>query len=273
MKTAKLVVKTLDKVSSSLASRMVYYFLSNPRVKKLRDFEETVLAKARQEDISFGKFKLKSYTWGKPSEQRALLVHGWEGQAGNFGALIDILLSKGYQVKAFDAPSHGYSSKGSTHMFAFAEFMTEVVGEFEPTLVISHSFGTVTSMIALMNNPQLQLKKWLAVTTPHNFKHRLAGVQELLEISGKTMGKVEKKIEAETSTRIEDMNMERMGKEVPHAKDILIVHSKTDKILSIESARDAHKHLPQSRLIELDGLGHYSILWSEELKQSVAKEA
>ena len=56
------------------------------------------------------------------------------------------------------------------------------------------------------------------------------------------------------------------------AQEIIIVHSKTDRILPIEAARMTHKALHPSQLIELEDLGHYSILWSEELHQIINKK-
>ncbi|PCJ79804.1 MAG: hypothetical protein COA57_15345, partial [Flavobacteriales bacterium] len=54
--------------------------------------------------------------------------------------------------------------------------------------------------------------------------------------------------------------------------EALIVHSKEDKVLSIDLARKVHKDFPLSKLIELDGFGHYTILWSEELKEVISAQ-
>ncbi|KAA3596813.1 MAG: hypothetical protein DWQ06_14810 [Calditrichaeota bacterium] len=272
MSFQKILFKTLDTLLPSFVARKVYKVMSNPRVHKLRDFEEKILDKSKKEIIDFKNFKIQTYTWGKESDKVIFLIHGWEGQAGNFGALIDILLEKGYYIKAFDGPSHGKSSKGSTSMFTFAELVEVLLKKYKPTTIISHSFGSVTSMFALSKNPNIPIGKWLLVTTPHNFKSRVEDIKNLVGVTNRTMDRVVEMIETDTGVSIDLLNVEHYGGKVKHVKEILIVHSKSDKIIPIESSRITNKNIPHSKLVELDNLGHYSILWSDELKEIVAKE-
>ena len=57
---------------------------------------------------------------------------------------------------------------------------------------------------------------------------------------------------------------------VKNVSEALIVHSKKDKVLPIALARKLHKDFPLSELIELENLGHYTILWSEDLKEIIS---
>jgi predicted alpha/beta hydrolase family esterase len=240
--------------------------MSNPRVKKLRAFEDKILDKAKQECIKFKTFDIKTYAWGNPKHKVALLIHGWEGQAGNFGAMVDILLAKNYYIIAFDGPAHGRSSKGNTNMFEFSELAAVFLHKYKPTTIISHSFGSVTTMIAMSNNVDIPIKQWVVVTTPHDFKDRIEQISETLGVGTKTINKVVKMVESDMDISIDSLNVKNYASKIKHVENILIVHSKTDKVLPIESARIAHKEISQSELIELDNLGHYSILWSDELK-------
>lgn len=268
----RIYTQTLDIIAPSLLANKVYHYLSNPKVKKLRDFEDVVLKQSEINDIAFKGHYLKSYTWGNPNGKKVLLVHGWEGQAGNFGAIVEILVSKGYYVQAFDAPAHGYSSKGSTHMFEYAEFISKQMKIIQPEFVISHSFGAVTTLVSALSNPAVEIKKWLMVTTPHNFKTRLKDVKKEIGITNRTMDKIVEKLEADTGKKLDELNMGYYGSRIKNIEDIKIVHSKTDKVIPIESAKYVQAHIPDSKLIELEDLGHYSILWSEELKDIVQDE-
>ncbi len=266
MTASKIYFKVMNALFPTVLAKQVYRFMSNPRVRKLRVFEEDILEKAAQEQIKFKEFDIQLYAWGDPKNEVALLVHGWEGQAGNFGGMVDILLAKNYYIIAFDGPAHGRSSKGSTNMFEFSELATVLLHKYKPTTIISHSFGSVTSMIAMSENLEIPIKQWLAVTIPHDFKDRINQVSETLGVGAKTINKVIKIVESDMGASIDTLNMKNYGPKLKHVKKALIVHSKTDKILPIESARIAHKEIIQSELIELDNLGHYSILWSDELK-------
>ena len=269
---SKSFFKTLSHLAPSIMAQKVYHFISNPRIRKLRDHEEAILDRSKKRSIKFKNFEIQTYTWGDPQDKLVFLIHGWEGQAGNFGALIDILLDNGYQIKAFDAPAHGHSSKGKTHMFEFAELVSSLIYKNKPSYIISHSFGTVTSVMAMTQNPDIPIEKWIIVTTPHNFEDRIKDVKKLMGLSDKTIDKVIHMIEREQDLRVGQMNMNYFSDKISHVKEAIMVHSKSDKILPIEYAREANKSIEQSRLIELENHGHYSILWSDELKEIIRNE-
>ncbi|MBL4650213.1 MAG: alpha/beta hydrolase, partial [Aureispira sp.] len=197
MTFSKIYFKAMNAFFPSILAKQVYNFMSNPRVKKLRAFEDKILAQAEQERIKFKKFDIQTYAWGNPKNEVALFIHGWEGQAGNLGAMVDILLAKNYYVVAFDGPAHGRSSKGNTNMFEFSELVTIFLRKYKPTTIISHSFGSVSSMVAMSNNLEIPIKQWLVVTTPHDFKDRIEQVSETLGVGTKTINKVIKMVESD----------------------------------------------------------------------------
>lgn len=262
----KMLFSILDKLAPSMAAKMAFKYMSNPQVRKLRDFEEEVLARAQQESIRFRSFDIRCYIWGEPQKPIIFLIHGWEGQAGNFGALVDLLLEKGYRVIAFDGPSHGKSTQAPTSMFEYADLITEMIGKYPPKSIISHSFGSVTTVFGLLNNPSVQVDQWFIVTTPSNFKDRIEGVKQAIGVTDRTVNPLIKLLEESTGHKVDEMNVATMGPDVKNASEVVLIHSKTDKIIPIKDSRDAQKHLLNSELIELDGLGHYKILWSQELK-------
>ena len=246
--------------------------MSNPRVRKLRESEEIVLKTSIQADEVFKKFNLKRYEWGEKQEKVAFLVHGWEGQTGNFASLVSTLIDVGYNIISFDAPSHGKSSEGKTHMFEFAEFLVTQFQIHQPEIIISHSFGSVNVAKALRQIPSLKVKLWLMITTPYNFKSRINQMADLHQLSIKVRENLIRKIEIDTQENIDNLNMATYCKEISNVKKGLIIHSKADKVLPIEGARKVHQSFTQSELIELENYGHYSILWAEELKSILAKQ-
>ncbi|NNF35383.1 MAG: alpha/beta hydrolase [Saprospiraceae bacterium] len=246
--------------------------MSNPQIRKLRDHEEEVLDRSIKETIRFKKFDIQTYTWGNPDGKMVFLIHGWEGQAGNFAALIDILIDKGYYIKAFDAPSHGHSSIGKTSMFEFAELVTQLIEQFKPAIIVSHSFGSVTSLMAMSKNPDIPIEKWIVVTTPHNFKDKINDVKHFLGLSDKVIAKVKTLVEENTDLSIDEMNMTYFADKIGHIDEAIMIHSRKDKILPIDYARKANQAIKQSTLIELDNHGHYSILWSDELQEIIRNE-
>ncbi len=265
----KQIFKILDFFAPGMASKIAYRFMSNPRVRKLRGFEEDILAKSTQNRISFKEFQVQSYAWGKEGNPIALLVHGWEGQSGNFGNLIDLLIKKGYQIVAYDAPSHGKSSKGATSMFEYTDFITERIKVHKPAVIISHSFGSITTLLGLRRNAEFFLNQWIIVTTPFNFQDRIDQMKEQLGFTNRTVEKLVPLLEQDTEYTIEELNVGKTAPQLNNLGSSVIIHSQQDKVIPIGDARKVHRHLANSEMIELKNLGHYRILWSEELKEII----
>lgn len=119
---------------------------------KIRSHEKDQLEKAQKENFAYLDFNIQLYKWGN-GEKHILLIHGWEGHAGNFADLIQRLIQYNYTVHAFDGPSHGASSKGPTNSFEFTNLVETLMRKFNITQVVSHSFGSVASLIALGSHP------------------------------------------------------------------------------------------------------------------------
>lgn len=267
----KFIIQILQMFSPKLVSRIAYKFMSNPRTRKLRDSEERVLSKSTMEKLAYKDSHIQKYQWGYENNKTALLIHGWEGQAGNFAAIVDILVQKKYNVVAFDAPAHGNSSIAKTNMFEFAEFLESQFTILNPHLIISHSFGSVNTATIFRNNPEFKLDMWIMVTTPHRFLTRINEISNHFGIKNKAKTELIKLIQNDTNENINQLNMSVYCQELSNVGNTIIVHSKNDKVLPIEGAREVAKAFVKSELIELDNLGHYNILWSNELNKIISE--
>lgn len=272
MRLLRYYLQALDLLWPAKAARLTYHFMSNPQVHKLRPFEQEVLAQAQAGHIDFQGFRLQTYQWGDAQAPVALLVHGWEGQAGNFGALVPLLLQKGYQVVGADGPAHGHSSKGETSMFQYAEVGAMLYERFRPQLLISHSFGSIAALSALLSHPGLSVRQWLIITTPSSFRNRVEQVGSWLGVSHRTVERILQLVATRTGHDPEELNITRMGADLRNVADVLIVHSKADRILPLSDAHIALASFPHARLEVLEGVGHYAILWSEALQEVVKRE-
>ncbi|KGL63696.1 alpha/beta fold hydrolase [Polaribacter sp. Hel1_85] len=268
----KLIIKLLQILSCSLVSRVAYKYMNKPRVRKLRKSEEEVLDESIVQKVVYNSFTICKYQWGIENNKTALLVHGWEGRASNFASIIKNLTNNGYKVIAYDAPSHGKSSKGDTNMFEFSELLESELNKFIPDLIISHSFGSVNTATVLRKNPNLKINLWLMVTTPYKFIEKINDLSEYFGLNSKVKNKLINRIQKDTQESINQLDMAIYCDELKNVEKAIIVHSKTDKILPIEGARKVAKSFRESKLIELNNLGHYAILWSNELNEIIKNE-
>ncbi|MDW3191474.1 MAG: alpha/beta hydrolase [Cytophagales bacterium] len=261
------VIKTISTVAPGMVVSFAYKMLTNPQVKKLRDHETKILSQAIQEDFPFKNFSIKLYQWGQGTK-KILLIHGWEGQAGNFADLIEKLLQEDYTIYAFDGPSHGYSSSGKTNMFDFTELVGLLIKKFEVKLLVSHSFGGVATSFALYDNQDIQIDKYLMLTTPDRFTERIDDVAASIGITNKVKALLIKKLETATGRDVGHLNVSDFVKSI-NVESAMIIHDKDDKVIPISRSRNVHANWSAAEFLEVSGTGHFRILRDASVINSV----
>jgi len=263
----KKIVRIASNLFPSLVVSFAYKQLTNPQVRKLRQNELNILEKATKEKYTFEDFEIQLYTWGS-GDKKVLLIHGWEGQAGNFSELIEELLANDYTVYAFDGPSHGFSSKGKTSLFEFADLVGILIRKFKVSQLISHSFGGVATTYALFHNKDLQIDKYALLTTPDKFEERIDDVAEMVGITTKVKNLLINRLEKELNIDVSDFSVSEFVKSI-NVKQSLIIHDKNDKVIPIHRSKNVHKNWKASQFKEIEGTGHFRILRTEKVINEV----
>ena len=253
-------------------SRKMYGVMATPRIRPPRPFKQEILTSAKESSIPFESFLIKKYIWEGKNGKTILFVHGWEGQTTNFYYLIDELLKMGYTIVSLDAPSHGFSSKGDTHMFHFSNVLEEQISLIKPNIIMSHSFGSMNIAKALQEHKSQSFDFWLMISTPLSFRLGFEGQAKKYGINTFIQKTLMKRVEEDTQDSFENLNMINYCSDLENIKKIMIVQSTADKVFSISWARELQKHIQDCELIELDGLDHYKILQSESLMNIIEEE-
>lgn len=259
----KLLVRIASNLFPNQITSFAYDQLSNPQVRKLRKNELTTLEKANKEKFNFKDFNIQLYSW-EGGEKKVLLIHGWEGQAGNFSDIIEKLLIDGFTVYSFDAPSHGFSSKGKTSLFEFTELVGILIKKYEVKLLVSHSFGGVATTYALFKNQDIQIEKYVLITTPDKFIERINDVSEMVGINDKVKNKLISRLENETNNDVRNLNVSEFVKSINVEKS-LIIHDINDRVIPISRSKNVHKNWAVSEFMEIEGTGHFRILRTKEV--------
>lgn len=241
---------------------------ATPRIKKLGEKERNILARAVQKRIKYEGLEIQMYQWGD-SHKTALLVHGWEGHAGNLGAFVAPLLEKGYRVVAFDAPAHGKSSGKQTNFFQFSDLVKQFISTHSPEIILTHSFGSATSIHALHKQAEHPVQKMILLTTPDKLEDTIGDFTELMHINKKGKERIIRFMEARFGQRFEDLRVCDMV-QTASLEQMLIIHGQTDKILPVKNARKVAEKMPKSILLTPPQLGHYKILWDPEVIKEVS---
>lgn len=265
----KKIVRIASTVFPKAVASFAYNQLINPQVRKLREHELATLDKATKEIFPFEGFDIRLYAWGS-GDTKVLLIHGWEGQAGNFSDLIEELVLNDFAVYSFDAPSHGFSSKGKTSLFEFSDLVGVLIRKYDVRLLVSHSFGGVATTYALFRNPDLVIGKYVLLTTPDAFIERINNVSETVGISPKVKKILIDRLESEMGLEVENLNVRDFVKSI-NVKQALIIHDKNDRVIPIERSKRVHENWKVSELKEIEGTGHFRILRTKEVIKQVVE--
>ena len=263
----KRVVFNISRLFPALVVRYAYAQLSNPQVSKLREHELEVLDQAQKNTFPFMGFDICTYHW--PGEGQAiLLIHGWEGQAGNFADLVLRLRKSGYAIYAFDGPSHGFSSKGKASLFEFTKLVGVLIEKFQVKKLVSHSFGGVATTYALYNNQSLHIDRYVLLTTPDRFTERIDQVANVVGIAPVAVKMLTSKIEKEYDIKANELNVSDFVQKI-NVNRSLIIHDENDRIIPLEQSRRVAENWQQCTLEEVTDTGHFRILRTESVLDRV----
>lgn len=269
MQVKKLPIKILSALFPNFMANYAYYKFANPQVKKLRSNETETLNLAKKKIIKFKGFDIQTYTWQGGPEQ-ILLIHGWEGQAGNFADVVLRLIAENYTVFAFDGPSHGASSRGHTNPIEFSELVGILIKKTGITKLISHSFGGVATTFALYNDLNLKIDKYVLLTTPDKFLERIEDVSSQVGITNKVKNKLIKRLENDTLLDVRNLGVSTFVNSI-NVASAMIIHDKNDSVIPIERSRNVYNNWKTCEFVEVEGTGHFRILRTKSVLDTTLK--
>lgn len=235
------------------------------RVLSLRPEPLPAFAHARShEALGVGK-ELVASVWGE-SKKKALLVHGWGGEARQLGAWITPLLAGGYEVWAGDAPAHGRSEGTLSSAPASAALLValgnEAGGPFD--LIVAHSLGALVVALALSEGLAARRAVFLAPCC--YFLDDLLAVarrlgwpaerdNELLEYFTRTL----------FTGRYARPDLLGALERIAQPPPLTIFHDPKDDFVPFEEARLIAAHWPGATLHETPRVGHSRILFAKKV--------
>jgi pimeloyl-ACP methyl ester carboxylesterase len=195
--------------------------------------------------------------WSFGSGPAVLLVHGWEGHAGQLSAFVRPIVERGFRAVIFDLPAHGASSGESTNVFEVAdaiEAIGAVVGEVQA--VVAHSLGGTATALAVSRGFKAKAIALIApAAEPTTFANKLA---DLLGFDEAQRAGMIAAVEARVGERLDRMHVaDRVGQAPMPA---LLVHDPADPEVPIAHAESIARAWPGARLERVTGLGHQKIL-------------
>lgn len=205
--------------------------------------------------------RLRAWTWGE-GERTVVLHHGWGGRGPQLSGLAPSLVESGYRVLAYDAPAHGESSGGLTHLVHMTETLLVLREEIGPIdALVTHSMGGMVAARALQKG--LDARALVSIAPPGE-------MMPYLELFARALGPgeplargIHREMERHLGLGPADITAETLseGQSIP----FLLVYDEDDRDVPAAHARRWAAAWPGAEVRHTEGLGHRDILHDPEV--------
>lgn len=264
--------KTLSAIAPKTAAAQAAKLFQRPQKRKLRAPEKLFYAEYEPAKVEYAEGSYHTFEWGNPEGELVILVHGWNSNAGSMAGVGHRLARAGYKVVAIDLPGHGLSVSSSTNLVRMASALEHLLLSLngQPFSIVSHSMGSAVTSYALRNTG-VAANKLIYLTSPNSMSAIFEEYRDTIGLGHNAYPYLVSIVEA-----ILDENME--GATVPvflneaTYDSLLIVHDRTDRVIPFDNAVDIYARTKSSRYLPLEQMGHYRMLWTEEVIDIVEDE-
>ena len=223
------------------------------RKGKVLPNQKQYLDDAKFDVINIAGHSIQLYNW-PGNKETVLLVHGWESNSWRWHKLIEKLQKADYNIIAFDAPAHGYSSGKFLYVPLYAEALQAIILKYQPKTVIGHSVGGMTVLYNEYKNPNVFIEKIVTVGSPSEYHEIFTHYQNLLGFNNKVMTVLEEYFYAKFGFTPKEFSSSKFV--LTNSKKGLLFHDRLDKITPYHASVDVHKHWKGSELVSTEGFGH-----------------
>ena len=261
----------LDRIAPNLGARWaerIWFTLPTPKPRRPDD---PVTKPGEPFRIPVDGHTVVGETWG--TGPAVYLMHGWAGHRGQFASFVGPLVDRGYQVVAFDAPSHGDSDPGafgprSSTIVEFAAALTAVARRYgAPRAVVAHSLGATAAAVALCDGLRADRLVLLApMASPMGYARQFA---RILGFGPRTFDRLVRRVERRVGAPMHQFDVPELGRAVAMPAT-LVVHDRNDVSTPVSDGAAIAAAWPGARLHVTSGLGHRRLLHAPDVVNEVA---
>jgi len=263
VKLIRFYLSNVGSFAPKHAAKIAFRVFCTPFNKKVRQREVDVLKTAQKQHENIDGLKIATYSWGT-GDQLAILVHGWEGNAGSLGGFVQPLVDAGYRVVAFDGPAHGASSGKQTNLFAFSKVLEKLIQKWgTPDVILAHSFGSGASILAA-SNLGITIPRVVLLTVFNHVRAVFDHFYALAKLPHKAQVQVDELVRKRIGFYPREVSIENIAPQSGF-ENVLMLHDINDKIILHQSSVDIVAKWENADLESLQDVGHYRMLWREEV--------
>lgn len=255
---------SLALVSKRKAAEKAFNLFCSPRKGRVLPHQKEYLEAAKDKTIQMDTIQIQTYNWSGYKET-VLLLHGWESNVFRWKNLIEKLQESNFNIIAIDAPGHGNSSGNILNVPLYTECTNVVIGTYNPSFVIGHSMGGMTTIYNQYKYPNPGIKKLVSLGSPSELSELMDHYQNLLSFNDAVLMELEKYIYDLYKIEVHEFSAAKFSRQI--YQEGFIVHDELDTIAPFSAAERIHGQWKNSSLLRTSGLGHS--LHQEEVNQRI----
>lgn len=141
--------KILSAISNRKAAEVALDLFTTPQFRYKKPLPDIFKQAEKLQFKHYGE-TVTGYRWNRGGHRKVLIVHGFNSSVAKFDRYIKPLMKKGYEVLAFDAPAHGFSTGKTLNAVVFKDMIIYINKEYGPVRsFMGHSFGCLAICLAL----------------------------------------------------------------------------------------------------------------------------
>ncbi|WP_426593520.1 alpha/beta fold hydrolase [Cellulomonas sp. McL0617] len=254
-RTLTLTVRTLDRIAPRLVARNALRMWCTPTHARPGEHVPGGVS-WRLADGTVGE------TWG--TGPRVYLVHGWGGHRAQLASFVVPLTSAGFQVIAYDAPSHGDSGPGALgrRRSSLIELMdaieTVVAAHGTAHAIVGHSLGAAAVALAVLDGTQAG--RLVLVAPPAEPVEYTRQFARALGFSEGTRTLLLERMEVLAHRPLDDLMIPARAAGRADLPPLLVVADRSDKETDPADGERIAEVWPDAEVRMSEGLGHRRIL-------------
>ena len=215
--------------------------------------QKNFLDGAKFERIEIDGHQVQTYHW--PGDgPKVLLMHGWESNTHRWHKLISKLQKRAFDIYAFDAPAHGYSTGKKLHVPLYGEATLHILDKYAPDYVVAHSVGGMTILYTDFINASTSVKKIVTIGSPSEFSQFMDHYQGLLKFNNRVREAMNQHLKDWLGYYFHEFSSSRFVKN--NTKQGLLFHDEDDIQVPVAASKQVHQSWKGSVLRLTKGLGH-----------------
>ena len=223
------------------------------RKGRVTDIQKGFLDPAKLALEQIGEHQVQTYNWPGTGET-VLLLHGWESNTFRWRNLIAKLRENNFNIIAFDAPGHGYSSGKRLHVPLYAKSSRYIVDKYLPKYIVAHSLGSMTAFYDHYLEPKSSVEKIVGIGSPCEFSQFMNYYQSVLKFNDKVLEALNQELKVWLGFYFNEFSSAHFVKK--NTKKGLLFHDVEDLQVPYNASVKIQKHWKGSKLITTKGLGH-----------------